>query len=235
MIGWAPSRAARHQIVNLIVATPGLRWLTPAELEYRKIANQELDRANQLVAWLNTQGKPGQLANTGDQAFVTLRLLLQTLRGYQIDSTTISHAIDRISKHQTLAYVQTPRRTEAVSPAAKADTDYSIGKPFSGSDMIKNPDGSLRSKNFHEQRADIEAAERAKQPNAAGVASRAAADAKSKAEQLRGNNHSEDHQIASLFVCVPGTSEVNWHATLDARLTLQKSLNKHRETARFIR
>src|SRR6267378_5416186 len=77
-------------IVKLIEATPGLRWLTPAESEYWKVANQEPDRANVLVAWLNTQGKPGQLANTGDEAFVTLRALLVTLQGYQIDSTTIA-------------------------------------------------------------------------------------------------------------------------------------------------
>ncbi len=222
-------------IVKLIEAQPGLKWQTPAELEYRKVANQEPDRANVLVAWLNTQGKPGQLANTGDEAFVTLRLLLQTLRGYQIDSTTIAHALDRISKHQTLAYVQAPRRTEPVSAKAKADTDYSVGKPFSGGDMIRNPDGSWRNKNFHEQRADTEAAERAKQPNVAGIASRAAADAKSKAEGLRGNTHSEDAQIQSIFVTVPGTSDINWPATLDARLTLQRSLNKHREVSRFIR
>ncbi len=223
-------------IVKLIEATPGLRWLTPAELEYRKVANQEPDRANVLRNWLAThQGKVGQLVNQGDEAFVTLRALLVTLRGYQIDSTTIAHAIDRISKHQTLAYVQAPRRTEPISAAAKADTDYSVGKPFSGSDMIRNPDGSLRSKNFHEQKADRDRAEAVKQPSATSAHAAAVSAAKSKAEQLRGNTHSEDAQIQSIFVTVPGTSEINWPATLDARLTLQKSLNKHRETARFIR
>src|SRR5205814_3581771 len=123
-----------------------------------------------------------------------------------------------------LAYVQAPRRTEAISPAAKADTDYSIGKPFSGSDMIRNPDGSLRSKNFHEQRADMEAAERAKQPSATSAQSAAVRDAKSKAEGLRGNTHSENEQIQRIFVTTPGTSEIDWVQTAAARENLQRSL-----------
>jgi len=101
--------------------------------------------------------------------------------------------------------------------------------------MIRNPDGSWRNKTFHEQRADTEAAEAAKQPSATSAHAAAVRDAKSKAEGLRGNTHSENEQIQRIFVTVPDTSEINWSATLDARLQLQKSLNRHREVSRFIR
>ncbi len=223
-------------VVKLIESQTGLKWLTPAELEYRKTASVNPQAAQELVAWLNTQGKPGQLVNSGDAAYENLTLLLGVLRGYEISPQRIADAMDRISHRagRQLHVVPQPRRTEPVSAAAKADADYSIGKPFSG-DMIRNPDGSLRSKNFHEQRADIEAAERAKQPNLAGVASAAVREAQRKAESLKGNTHSEDAQIGSIFVTTPGTSEIDWPSTLAARENLQRSLNRHREVSRFIR
>ena len=68
---------------------------SPAQAEYLKVANQEPDRANQLTAWLATQGKAGQLVNQGDKAFDNLRLLLLTLRGYEISPPRISDALPR--------------------------------------------------------------------------------------------------------------------------------------------
>src|SRR5712664_2488897 len=74
-----------------------LTFLSPAESEYNKVAAENPAAAQQLADWLASHGgKAGQLVSTGDQAYDNLRVLLQTLRGYQIDATTISHAIDRI-------------------------------------------------------------------------------------------------------------------------------------------
>jgi arsenate reductase-like glutaredoxin family protein/predicted nucleic acid-binding Zn-ribbon protein len=210
------------------------KWLSQAQVEYNKVANQEPDRANLLANWLASQGKPEQLVNTGDQAYDNLRLLLQALRGYQIDSTTISHAIDRILHSpgpQKLHYVPKPRRTEPISEAAKNDN----GVGFFAGDMVKNADGSWRSKSPAEQRREREAAERAKQPDEASAQSAAAREAQRQAQQLRGNSHSEDGQLQKIFVTTPGTSEINWPATYQARLSLQKSLNKAQEVRRFIR
>ncbi len=226
-------------IVKLIEAQPGLKWLSAAELEYnRTAAENPAAAAAQLANWLANQKT---LISTGDEGFLNLTELLRELRGYEITSANISSAIDRIQAprgkfvsregRRPLHFVQTPRRTSPISPAAKADD----GSPFLGGDMVRNPDGSYRNKNYAEQKSEREAAEAASKRTGASAQSAAVRDAKSKAEQLRGNNHSEDHQIASLFVCVPGTSEINWPDTLAARLRLQKSLNKHRETARFIR
>ena len=236
----APVKA--DTIVKLIEATPGLKWLSAAELEYRKIAATNPAAAQELVTWLNTQT---QLVSSGDQAYQNLNELLLELRGYEISSANINAAIDRIQAprgkfvsregRRPLHFVQAPRRTEAISPAAKADTSYSRGKPFSGSDMIRNPDGSLRSKNFYEQKADRDRAEAAKQPSATSAHAAAVLEAKREAESMRGNSHSEDAQLQAMFVTTPGTSDVNWPATRDARKTLQRSMNKHRETVRFIR
>jgi hypothetical protein len=150
-------------IFKLIEAQPGLKWLTPAQLEYNKIAAANPQAAQQLVDWLNTQGnKPGQLVSTGDDRYANLTLLLTELRNRREDvsATTIRNAIDRISNRpgRKLRIVEAPRRTEPISAAAKADD----GVGFLHSDMVKNPDGSYRSKTPAEQRRDMESAERAK-------------------------------------------------------------------------
>jgi hypothetical protein len=212
-------------------------WLSPAQFEYNKVANQEPDRANQLAAWLATQGsRPGQLVSSGDLAFENLTLLLPVLRGYEVSPSRIRDAEDRISHRpgKQLHRVAEPRRTEARSRAAKADADYSPGKVFS-SDMIRNADGSLRSKTFHEQKADREAKEAAEAASRTPDASRIASAARTQADSLKGNNHSEDLQISRVFVYIPGTSEVAWPETYQARLALQRSLNRAQETRRFIR
>src|SRR6267378_4079429 len=84
-------------VVKLIEAQPGLKWLSQAELEYRKIAAANPAATQELVAWLNTQGKPGQLVNSGDAAYENLSLLLGVLRGYEISPQRIQDATDRIS------------------------------------------------------------------------------------------------------------------------------------------
>jgi len=149
-------------VVKLIEAQPGLKWLTPAELEYHRVAAENPVAARQVEAWLNTQGKPGQLVNSGDAAFENLSLLLGTLQGYEISSPRIQDAIDRIQNRpgRQLRRVPQPRRTEPVSTAAKADDSDSTN--WLGRDMVKNADGSFRSKTPAEQRRDMEAAERAK-------------------------------------------------------------------------
>src|SRR6266699_2644922 len=128
-------------VVKLIESTPGLKWLSAAELEYRKIAAANPAAAQELVAWLNTQGKPGQLVNSGDAAYENLTLLLGTLQGYEISTVRIQDAENRIANRagRKLHYVATPRRTEPVSPHAKADD----GKPFMTDGLTLQRDGSL--------------------------------------------------------------------------------------------
>src|SRR5882762_9597699 len=129
----APVKA--DTIVKLIEATPGLKWLSAAELEYRKIAATNPAAAQELVTWLNTQT---QLVSSGDQAYQNLNELLLELRGYEISSANINAAIDRIQAprgkfvsregRRPLHFVQAQRRTEPISRAAVNDD----GVPFLG-------------------------------------------------------------------------------------------------------
>jgi hypothetical protein len=148
-----------------------LKFKSKAQLEFEKLARQEPERAGQLDSWLQTQGgKPGQLVNSlySDETYENLTLLLTTLRGYEITPPRIRDAENRVQSKpgRKLHYVEAPRRTDPVSRLAREDAEYSIGKPFSDSDLVKTADGSLRSKTPAEQRRDMEAAERAKSSQA---------------------------------------------------------------------
>jgi hypothetical protein len=226
-------------IVKLIESQPGLKWLSMANLEYLKVANQEPDRANHLANWLATHGgKPGQLTNTpGDATFENLTLLLSVLRGYEISSPRIQDGIDRISNRagRKLHYVPTPRREMGTITEAARNDD---GKPFVTDGLTLQRDGSLGKSPADyareaRQRSDRQAAEAASQRSGASAQSAAVRDAKNKAESMRGNTHSESEQIGRIFVTA-GT-DIDWPATLQARSALQKSLNKAQEVRRFIR
>jgi hypothetical protein len=154
-------------IVKLVEAQSGLKWLSAAQLEYNKIAAENPQASAQLAAWLNTQGKPGQLENQGDHAYENLSLLLIALQGREVSSTTILGAEDRILHRpgRQLHRVPQPRKemgtiTEA---ARSARGEEDMGRHLLG-DLVKNPDGSFRSKTPQEQKRDAEAAERAKSP-----------------------------------------------------------------------
>src|SRR5258705_3224098 len=101
---------------------PHLKLYSPAQFEYHKVVNQEgRDRANLLAAWLASNGgKPGQLVNAdSDETYTNLRLLLSSLRGYDITPARIRDPESRIRyKPNKLSYVAAERRTEPVSPAA---------------------------------------------------------------------------------------------------------------------
>jgi hypothetical protein len=209
---------------------PYVKLYTLAQAEYYKVAMQMPDRANRLSNWLATQGKVGQLVNQGDEAFENLRLLLVALRDNDINPTAIRHAEDRAAHTPgpQLHYVPQPRKEMGTITEAARNDD---GKPFLG-EHINEPAWAKRSR----ERSEREAAE-AKSGAATSASAQSAAvrEARRKAEEMRGNTHSEDEQLARIFVTVPGTSEIDWVQTAAAREALQRSLNKAQEIRRFIR
>jgi hypothetical protein len=94
-----------------------------------------------------------------DETYENLTLLLITLRGYEITTPRIHDAENRIANRpgRHLHYVAHPRREMGTITEAARNDD---GRPFLG-DLVKNADGSYRSKTVTEQRRDREAAERA--------------------------------------------------------------------------
>lgn len=210
-------------IVKLVEAQPGLKWLNPVELDYRRIAAENTAAAQQLADWLAKQGKPGTLVNTGEQFFANMSLLLIELRGRPVDSQRIHEAMGRISFRpgRQLHFVPEPRKQDPRQHQAD-------GTGFLGT-SVNEP----RWKRVQREREEREAADRAKQPGAAQSVT--VREAQRRAEGLTGSTHSETEQLQKLFVTIPGTSEIDWPSTEAARLNLQKSLNKAQEVRRFIR
>jgi hypothetical protein len=153
---------------NFVQAFPQLKphlkfYSSRQHAEYTHIANENIHAAQQLVAWLNTQGKPGQLVNTGgsDEAYENLTLLLTEIhsRRETVSPQTIAHAENRIAHRpgRQLHRVPQPRRTEPVSDAAKNDD----GLPFVTSGLTKQKDGTLGKSPADYAREAREAAEKA--------------------------------------------------------------------------
>ena len=188
-----------------------LKLYSQAAIEWHELEGQEPARASQLVNWLATQGKVGQLENQSDAAFTNLRLLLPMLRGYEISATTISHAIDRVlhSGHK-LHFVPQPRRTEPMSRAAREDN----GEPFLGRDV------NLTAAE-HRARARAAYAEPDKE-SPSTIRGREQAVAQQEAESMRGNSHSETSQLAKVFVYDQTNQQIDWIATRNARRQMQR-------------
>src|SRR5229473_2481040 len=114
-------------------------WRTPAQREYDKVAAANPAAAQQLVGWLDTQGKAGQLASSGDDAYHNLTLLLAEISGRREDvsSTSIRNADIRISNRpgKQLVRIPQPRRTEPQSRMAREDKSDSTN--WLGSDLVK--------------------------------------------------------------------------------------------------
>jgi hypothetical protein len=218
---------------TLAVALDKLRgkivFYTPAQAEYKKVADENPAAANQLNAWFENQNI---LVKEGDFGLQNQTTLLTELRGREITKDTIAVAIERVkapvskfhAARRPLHEMQAPRRTEPISPAAKDDD----GVPFLGRNM-NEPEWVRRSR----ERSEREAREAANQPSSTSVRSRAAAEAREKAESLQSSTHAETDQLRRIFV-TSGT-EIDWQATLASRLQMQKQFDKAREVRRFVR
>jgi len=147
-------------------------WLTDAQRKWYQAAQANEQLANDLANYVgSTSGRSGQLVKEGDQLFENLLLLFNEInsRNESLTSQSLANAENRIQKRPgpKLKYVAAERRTTPISPAAKEMSDYDPKQQVSAlfGDMVKNADGSWRSKTFAEQRADREAKEKAAQPS----------------------------------------------------------------------
>jgi hypothetical protein len=176
-------------------------WLSQAQADWYRTAQQNPDLANSLAAHLAAQGRhPGQLISDGSDAhFENLLLLFNELNNRRETASVvaIANAENRIAHRlgRQLQRVPQPRRTEPTSHAAKNDN----GQPFLGSDMVKNPDGSWRNKTHAEFMAEKRAAEEASQPGAQQALSKEEAQWKTMAEDLlRYGSHANQAAIKTV-------------------------------------
>jgi len=192
--------------------------VTPAQAEYFKIASEDIGKATELERWLATQGQPAALVNSGDQVFENMTLLLQELRGRSVTPETIRQAEGRINfkPGRKLHYVPLPRREHYGRHSADDDPNRKDGVFIRRTDANKTPADYVR------EREEALAKNRAtpQRESVTVIETRARAEA----ESLRGNSHSQDAQLARMFVNKPG-GEIDWPATLNVRRQMQARLS----------
>jgi hypothetical protein len=199
-------RVTAQNVVAFVNANKQLfKWVSPAESEYRKVAAENPAAASQLDSWMQRQGRPGTVTNTGDEFYSNSAQLLVELRGHQIDHVTLDHAIVRIQSRagRKLAFVALPRR---VDPRQHQDS----GKFLEGANKTKQ-DYLREARERYEPKAE---------ESASSIRGRALTAAKFEAESLKGATHSQTDTLQRIFV-MEGTS-IDWPKTLEARKAEQR-------------
>jgi hypothetical protein len=187
--------------------------LTPAQAEYFKIASEDIAKATELEDWLANQGQPAALVNSGEKAFENMSLLLAELRGRWVTPETIRQAEGRINfkPGRKLHYVPLSRRVDA--------RQHTVDESQKPGQFIM--DANKTKLDYSREREQALAKKRPTQPDPAAVSSAA----QREAEAISGNTHSQTDQLQRVFVTTPGTSDIDWPATLNARRQMQSRFN----------
>jgi len=195
LITWGEDITPATLAVALEKMRDRIAFYTPAQAEYKKIADEDVARADVLNTWYQSPSNT-TLVRDGEEAFQNEAALLAELRGREITPKTIHDAVGRVSFKRGLHYVPTAR---PVDPRQHAP---------SGAFMAKN-DVNLSPRQH---------AARAKQAAAIGrISEEPVTDYRALAEAVKGPTHSKTEQIRRLYVMKPGTSKIDYEQTLAAR------------------
>jgi hypothetical protein len=209
-------------------------WLTPAQHDWYKSAQQNPDLANQVATYLaSTSGRPGALAKNGEDLFVNLFLLFMELqnRRESVSAQTIFGAEDRIAHRPgpQLRRISQPRRTEPVSAAAKNDD----GAPFLGTGLTKQKDGSLGKSpaDYARERAAAQEAANPKPQSATQLSTSDQAWKKLALEATQFGTHSDQAQIRKLYDQLVSQG-AEWRQVFDECARLRDVFKRRREQMR---
>jgi hypothetical protein len=191
---------------------PHLRFKSAARLEAEKAARENSTISQKFSEWFDAQNII--VKDATDQGYLNFAQLLRELRGREVTTDTIFQAMGRISYRpgRQLAYVQ--KKGKQVDPSYRPGqfiTDYNV------------------TPGEHQRR--LRASRTQEQESPAARHSRDQAAAQSEAESLRGWSHSENAQLSRIFVTDEKTREIDWVATRNARLKLQKTFENRRATS----
>jgi len=191
---------------------PHLRFKSAARLEAEKAARENSTISQKFSEWFDAQNII--VKDATDQGYLNFAQLLRELRGREISTKTIHEALGRISYRpgRQIVYVSKPKQQVA--------DDYKPGQLIT--DYNVSPAEYARR---------TRAAYEANRESPATISKREQAAAKSEAESLRGWSHSENAQLSRIFVTDEKTREIDWVATRNARLKLQKTFENRRATS----
>jgi hypothetical protein len=175
-----------------------ITFYTPVQAKYKKIAAEDIERANQLNAWFHSQANTSLLKD-GDEGLENQAALLVELRGREISQKTIQDAAGRLSYRSGLHFVPVSR---PVDPRQHKDD----GSGFLRDE--KNP----RYRNGRINHAYQEPGSQQETPKNLDPSE---ARWREMAEALRGNTHSKNAELERI-------QGKNWRETYELR---KKALN----------
>ena len=194
------------------------KWLSPARQSYEGTKAQNPEQMASIERYY--AGK-GLVADIPDQRYENLVLLFHELNNWQISSDAVAKACGRISAKagKQLHFVaQTGYKPSAARLDEEARQAAEKNKPI-GPEYVH---GRLN----HASVPDPE--------TQTVSSSRIATAAQSQATSLKGETHSDTEQSQSIFA-TDSQNNIDWVRTLDSRKNVQASLQRARETRRFIR
>jgi hypothetical protein len=175
-----------------------LTFYSEAQAKYKQVAQEDPERANALLHWLQGPGNTS-LVKEGEEALQNQSTLLVELRGREITPKNIQDAIGRAAHKRGLYFTQTPRH---VDPRQHTDD----GKGFLHDE--KNP----RYRNGKLNHAHVEPGTKQETMSSLDPSE---ARWQEMAEALRGNTHGKNAELERI-------RGKNWRETYELR---KKALN----------
>jgi hypothetical protein len=192
---------------------PHLRFKSAARVQAERVARENSTVAQKFGEWFDHQK---MLVKEGDSGYRNYALLLNEMRGHEMIPQRIHEAMGRLNHRvgQQLVYVtkQKPQDDLSTYKPGRFVTDFNVS-PVE-----------------HARRAREAYAD--KQESTAVISQREQFTAKSEAESLRGRSHSENDQLERVFVTDPKSNQIDWIATRNARIQLQKQFERRHAVAR---
>lgn len=218
---WKETMSEKNPETCLLLISSHLKFYASYQQEFEKLyTSLSVEEQTAFKEWKGERG----LKDSYKNAVAILSWI--KAHGFVVTRQNLQLAVGQSRVQTFLEWDESATPRHAPDPRQHQDD----GTGFLAGKDVNEP----RWKRGQREREEREAAE-AKSGAAASARSAAMREAQRQAEGLKGNTWSESEQIGRVFVNILGTSEIDWPATLQSRLALQKSFTKHREVSRFIR
>ncbi len=181
-----------------------LAWVSPAAAAFNRL-QLTAPEFEVVQAWLKSQR---YLINAGDEAIENALACVKWVkdRNYSLNAQNLTHAITNIGSNSKIKLHWVPARPQQEQgalhnhakhplPTPKTDERYENGRLNHAKDPASYPE-----------------------PSESSVRSRAESEARTKAEAVRGKSHGATATVQRIFITNPGTSDINWQATYEARV-----------------
>ncbi len=203
-----PTTAVTAQMVLWLAnhdnVKPHLKWLTPAQKAWADL-NLSAQEFEVVQTWLKSQRGLIALGNEGVENALACTKWVKD-RNYTLNAANLQHAVTNITNNGKVRLHWTPVRQERPELLHNHAKDPVAENPKP--DPRYRPDGRLNH--------SLDPTSHPKQSESS-IRTRLDAEAKSKAESVKGKTHAATETISKIFV-TDSQNNINWQATYEARV-----------------